>query len=259
MRRYLLIAATLAALAVVVDAFFIEPYRIEVTHQVVAAAINSPLKIGLISDVHTRGFGLRERKLISLLNAEQPDVIFIAGDTVGKAGGYAEVSNFLQHLHAPLGVWLVRGNWEIPVTVRNEHGFYANTGVHFLLNEAKPIRSDVWLLGLDDPATASPRPDPALESIPPNVFTIAMFHAPGYFDHIAGRVPLALAGHTHGGQIRIPFVPVFWLPRGSLGFLEGWYAERGSRMYVTRGIGTSTIWARFLCRPEISIITLLPR
>lgn len=259
MRRYLLIAAAVAALVVVIDAFFIEPYRIEVTHHSFPAAIASPLKIGLISDVHTRAFGRRERKLLTLLSAEQPDVILIAGDTVGRAGSYAPVANFLQHLHAPLGVWLVRGNWEIPVTVRNEHAFYAAAGVHFLLNEAKPIRSDVWLLGLDDPATESPRPDPALESIPPGVFSIAMFHAPGYFDHIAGRVPLVLAGHTHGGQIRIPYVPVFWLPRGSAGFLEGWYAERGSKMYVTRGIGTSTIWARFLCRPEISIITLTPK
>lgn len=259
MRRYLLIAAALAALAVVVDAFFIEPYRIEVTHHAITAAITSPLKIGLISDVHTRAFGYRERKLLALLDAEQPDVILITGDTVGRNGDYTDVAFFLKHLHAPLGVWIVRGNWEIPVTIHNEHSFYASAGVHFLLNEAKAIRPDVWLLGLDDPATGAPHPDPAIENIPAGVFAIAMFHAPGYFDHIAGRVPLVLAGHTHGGQIRIPYVPVFWLPRGSAGFLEGWYAERGSRMYVTRGIGTSTIWARFLCRPEISIITLNPQ
>jgi uncharacterized protein len=67
-----------------------------------------------------------------------------------------------------------------------------------------------------------------------------------------------LAGHTHGGQVRLPLVPVFWLPHGSGRFLEGWYTERGSKMYVSRGIGTSILPIRFRCPPELSIITLSP-
>ena len=258
MRRIILIAVALAALALACDAFFIEPYRIEVTHHSVTAPIASPLRIALISDVHTRAYGLRERKTVSLLEAEHPDAILIAGDSVGREGDYADVLNFLRRLHAPLGVWLVRGNWEIRSMPPREHQLYASANVHFLLNEARPIRPDVWLLGLDDPSSGSPRPDPALESVPQGAYTIAMFHAPGYFDRISGRVPLVFAGHTHGGQVVIPYVPVFWLPRGSAGFLEGWYKERGSQMYVTRGIGTSTIWARFNCRPEIAIFDLTP-
>jgi predicted MPP superfamily phosphohydrolase len=258
MRKYFLIAIALASIGLIVDAFFVEPYRIEVTYHSLAAAINAPLKIALLADVHTRAFGLRERRLLRLLDAEKPDVIVICGDTIGRDNGYGDVTVFLNHLHAPLGVWLVRGNWENHELPRNEHALYASVGTHLLLNEAKSIRSDVWLLGLDDPSSGHPQPDPALDSVPPEAYTIALFHAPGYFDQIAGRVPLVLAGHTHGGQIRIPFVPVFWLPKGSAGFLEGWFAERGSHMYVTRGIGTSVIWARFLCRPELSIITLEP-
>lgn len=259
MRRILLIAAALAALALITDAFFIEPYRIEVTHHAVAAPVASPLRIALISDVHTRAFGRREREVVSLLDAEHPDAILIAGDTVGRENDYSDVANFLSHLHAPLGVWLVRGNWEVRAFPRNERQFYSSAGVHFLFNEAKPIRPDVWVLGIDDPSTGIPRPEPALESIPQGAYTIALFHAPAFFDRIAGRVPLVLAGHTHGGQIVIPYVPVFWLPRGSAGFLNGWYKERGSQMYVTRGIGTSTIWARFNCRPEIAIFDLAPQ
>jgi uncharacterized protein len=258
MRRIILIAAALAALALVCDAFFIEPYRIEVTHHSVSAPIASPLRIALISDVHTRAYGLRERRTVSLLEGEHPDAILIAGDSVGREGDYTDVLNFLQRLHAPLGVWLVRGNWEIRSLPPREHQLYASVNVHFLLNEARPIRPDVWLLGLDDPSTGAPRPDPALETIPQGAYTIALFHAPGYFDRISGRVPLVFAAHTHGGQIVIPFVPVFWLPRGSAGFIAGWYKERGSQMYVTRGIGTSTIWARFNCRPEIAIFDLAP-
>jgi predicted MPP superfamily phosphohydrolase len=255
MRKFLLI---IPVFALVVDAFFIEPYRIEVTHNTLTAAVSSPLKIGLIADIHTRAFGLRERKLISLVEVEKPDVILIAGDTVGRTDDYADVTTLLQHLHAPLGVWLVRGNWENHELPENEHAFYAASGVHFLMNEAQPIRPDVWLLGLDDPSSGAPRPDPALQTIPPGAYAIALIHAPAYFEALAGRVPLAFAGHTHGGQIRIPYVPVFWLPRGSGHFMEGWFEERGSHMYVTRGIGTSVIWARFLSRPELSMVTLEP-
>jgi len=240
------------------DGFFIEPYRIEVAHRSLTAAIVSPLKIGLISDLHTRAFGLRERKLIRLLETENPDVILIAGDTVGRPGDYGDVVTFLRRLHAPLGVWLVRGNWENQSLPRDERRLYASAGVHLLLNEARPIRPDVWLLGLDDPESGTARPDPARGIIPAGAYTIALFHSPAYFDRIAGTVPLALAGHTHGGQVRIPYLPVFWLSRGSGRFLEGWYAERDSHLYVTRGVGTSGIRARFLCRPELSIITLHP-
>jgi uncharacterized protein len=258
MRKIVLLVLALAATTVAVDAFFIEPYRLEVTHSSLDAAVDAPLKIALLADIHTRGFGLRERKLLRLLAAESPDVIVIAGDSVGRNDGYGDVMALLRQLHAPLGVWLVRGNWENHALPRNEHALYASAGVHFLLNEAKPVRPDVWLLGLDDPSSGIPRPDPALESVPSGAYTIAVFHAPAYFDRLAARVPLALAGHTHGGQIRIPWVPVFWLPPGSGRFLEGWYSEDRSHLYVTRGIGTSIIWARFLCRPELSMITLQP-
>jgi uncharacterized protein len=258
MFKKLCIVAALAAGALVIDAFFVEPYRIEVTHTSLAAAIDAPLKIALIADIHTRGFGLRERKLMRLLNTESPDVIVIAGDSVGRDNDYGDVIAVLRHLHAPLGVWLVRGNRENRALPRNERALYASAGVHFLLNEAKPIRPDVWLLGLDDPSSGRARPDPALESVPNGAYTIAVFHAPAYFDRIAARVPLVLAGHTHGGQIRIPFVPPFWLPRGSGRFLAGLYTEGNSHVYVTRGIGTSVVRARFLCRPELSILTLEP-
>jgi predicted MPP superfamily phosphohydrolase len=261
MNRFRLIAifVLIAALAAAIDGFFIEPYRIEVTHSIVAAAVSTPLKIAHLTDLHTTKYGRLERKTVALLQAEQPDVILISGDTIGRAKDYAGTRPLLEHLHAPLGVWLVRGNWEneggIP---RNEHGFYDSVGVHFLLNEARPIRPDVWIVGLDDPSTGTPDFELPAKSVPAGAYLIALFHSPAFFDQVAGRVPLVLAGHTHGGQVRFPLVPVFWLPRGSGRFLEGWYSERGSQMYVSRGIGTSTIPVRFLCRPELSIITLVP-
>jgi uncharacterized protein len=103
-----------------------------------------------------------------------------------------------------------------------------------------------------------PNLEEAMKGVPPNVYTIAMFHSPIFFEVIAGKVNLALAGHTHGGQIRIPFVKPFWLPKGSGPFLEGWYEEKDSRMYVNRGIGMSELPVRFRCPPEVAFITLEP-
>lgn len=256
MRRVLIVVVVAVGLGVLVDGFFVEPFRVEVTHSSVQAPLARPLKIAHLTDLHTRGLGRRELKLLSLLDAEQPDVIIITGDTITWGRHYDNIRPLLSHLHAPLGVWLVRGNWENAYPQPDEHAFYSQFGAHFLLNEAAPIRPDVWLAGLDDPSSGTPDLEGPLSAVPPGAYVIAAFHAPGFFDHVAGRVPLVLAGHTHGGQVRLPFVPVFWLPDGSGRFLEGWYAERGSRMYVSRGIGTSFLPIRFLCAPELSIITV---
>lgn len=257
MRRFLLIVVlAVAGLAATVDGFLIEPYRIEVTHSSVQAPIATPLRIAHISDLHTFWLGPRERKLLSLLDAERPDVIVITGDTVTWGRHYERIRPLLSRLHAPLGVWLVRGNWENAYPLKNEEAFYAGVGVRFLLNEARAIRPDIWIVGLDDPSSGTPDFDAAFATVPHGAYAIAAFHAPAFFDKVAGRVPLVLAGHTHGGQVRLPLVPVFWLPRGSGRFLAGWYAERGSKMYVSRGVGTSFLPVRFLCPPELSIITV---
>jgi len=256
MRKFLVVAVAVVGLACGVDGLFVEPFRIEVTHSSVQAPLARPLKIAHLTDLHTSGLGRRERKLLSLLDAEQPDVIIITGDTVTWGRRYDNVRPLLSRLHAPLGVWLVRGNWENNYPLQNEREFYSQLGVHLLLNEGRPVRPDVWLAGLDDPSSGTPNLDAALDSVSPGAYVIAAFHAPAFFDQIAGRVPLVLAGHTHGGQVRLPLVPVFWLPHGSGRYLAGWYAERGSRMYVSRGIGTSFLPIRFLCPPELSMITV---
>jgi uncharacterized protein len=256
MRRFILIILAVAVLGALAWGVLVEPYRIEVTHSYVSGQLARPLKIAHLTDLHTDGLGRREKRLLELLDQEQPDVIIITGDTLTTGFHYDLIKPLLSRLHAPLGVWLVRGNWENFELFRGERAFYAQLHIHFLLNEAGAIRPDVWLAGLDDPSTGTPNLDEALREVPQGVYTILAFHAPGYFDEAAGRVPLALAGHTHGGQVRLPLMPVFWLPRGSGHYLEGWYSTADSRMYVSRGIGTSTLPIRFRCRPELAIITV---
>ncbi|HKV47062.1 MAG TPA: metallophosphoesterase [Candidatus Acidoferrales bacterium] len=249
------------AFALCVDAL-IEPYRIQTTHYRIQGTVTTPLKVAALSDLHTHGLGSRERHMVSILAAEKPDVIVITGDSLGGYGGtWQEVQRVYQQLHAPLGVWFVRGNWENnhPYRpIRRERQFYEDSGVRLLVNANAQLRPDVWLIGLDDPSSGTVRLDRALAGVPSNAYKIAAFHAPGYFDHIAGRVNLVLAGHTHGGQVHIPFIPTFWLPDYSGSYVAGWYTKNGSKMYVNRGIGWTALPIRLLCRPEVTIITVEP-
>jgi hypothetical protein len=246
-------------------AWSLEPYWIDLRRLTFDTPLSKPLKVAFLTDLHTYGLGRREAKMLSILDAELPDAILIGGDSVidGDLAGpplglaedpsYARAAEVLRRLRAPLGVWTVRGNWEVARHVPNERAFYETNGVRFLSNEAAELRSGVWVAGLDD---GSPDASIASRHIPPGAFVIALFHSPATFDAVAGRWPLALAGHTHGGQVRLPFLPPLWLPEGSGRYVAGWYESSGSRLYVSRGIGTAMLPIRFLCRPELVSMTI---
>jgi hypothetical protein len=90
------------------------------------------------------------------------------------------------------------------------------------------------------------------------VVRLALFHSPDLFDAVAPKVDLALAGHTHGGQVSLPLLGPPWLPPGSGAYVDGWYQRGAARMHVSRGVGTSILPVRFLCRPEVAVVELIP-
>lgn len=242
-----------------IDGLFVEPNLIQVSHWTVHDRLYPPLKIAELTDMHVVHFGWRERRAIEILKREKPDVVLIAGDSVGEGLHYDRTHEVLAAIAAtrpPLGVWAVRGNWENWHPVHHEREFYKSADVHFLLNQGALLRPGVWLAGLDDPWSGHANFAGAMEGAPESAYVILLFHSPAYFDRIAGRFDLALTGHTHGGQVLIPLVRPFWLPGGSEPYLAGWYAKRGSRMYVSRGVGWSHFPIRLNCPPEIPIITI---
>jgi predicted MPP superfamily phosphohydrolase len=237
-------------------AFFIEPFWLEVTHYQVYAPIYH-LKIAHLSDLHISQIGKLEKSVEQTLRKEAPDLIVITGDVFSGSDETQIVRTFISQLDAPLGVWMVDGNWDhwtLPdAGLRN----LARTSDAVLLrNQNRRVREDLWLVGLDDALAGKPELEPAFLGVPKNAPCIALFHSPEFFPKIEGRCFLNLAGHTHGGQIRLPGLGPLWLPPGSGRYIAGWYGTDASKLYVSKGVGTSLLRARLFARPEIAIFTI---
>jgi predicted MPP superfamily phosphohydrolase len=237
--------------------FLIEANWIEVTRHEVTASVSRPIKIAHLTDLHIRSVRYREKKLLQLLEAEKPDLIVVTGDSVSDNEDYIPVDQVLKQLRAPLGVWVIEGNWDRwhprPVTSpARDQG-----DLHFLNNASRRVSPEIELFGFVDGLIGVA--DPTLvRKENDHLFRIALIHSPADFDRIFSHFDLVFGGHTHGGQIRLPFLKPVYLPNGSGSYVAGWYEKSNSKMYVSRGIGNSLIEARFLCRPELAILTLIP-
>ncbi len=261
-RRRKLLAAALAVgvatAALAIDAFVIEPNWIEVTEHRVALAGAPRIRVVHLTDLHMSQMGWRERRALDIVAEANADVVVVTGDLIDSDGRYDVVEEFLGKLSAPLGVFVIEGNWEHWVPCDDFAALCERAGVTYLHNAAKRPHPDLWLGGFDDWMAGEPDGTP-LTTAPDDACRLALFHSPQWFDETAGQYALALSGHTHGGQVQLPFVGALWLPRGSGRYVEGWYERSGSKMYVSRGVGMSIIPVRFLCRPEIAIIDLEPK
>ena len=213
------------------------------------------LKIAHISDLHSHHFGELEKQLIASLKKEKPDLIVITGDlTTPKRD--RDYSYLLRNLHAPLGVYFILGNWEYWAPINHLDELLANAHITNLTNKFQKISEDLWLVGFDDSREGNPDLK-VMNTIPSTSFKIGLFHSPQFFDKIAGKINLGLAGHSHGGQLRIPFIGEIWTPEGTGPYVQGWYYQKNSHLFVSRGIGTSVLPVRFNCSPELAMIHIV--
>lgn len=260
----------MAAGGVSYDAFAIAPNQIEVPHFDFEVPGLPPalegLRIAAITDVHLyHGLHKAARRTMHLIAEEQPDLVVLDGDLCESVAQLKPLSTFLVHCRGRLGTFVTMGNWERQVGIRPRQlgEVSSKAGADFLFNESRVITRDgarLTILGLDDPVLGSPDPAAGLRQAATDGPVIWLFHGPGYADQLPPGLPrptLMIAGHTHGGQIRIPGLPPV-LPSGSGRFLAGWY--RGGKLpgplYVSRGIGTTDIRARLNCPPELPVFTL---
>lgn len=260
-RRRALIALAGGLLAVAAYARWIEPAWLETTRHRVELPIPAPLLVAHVTDLHSREIGRIERSLLDALAAARPDAIVITGDSI--QGGFEleqcrPVLAALAALAPPRGVFKVLGNWETAAPRRDWHAALRECGVTLLKNESVELAPGLWIAGFDDAAWGLPELERTLAPVPPGAAVVGLVHEPRFFAEAAGRVDLLLAGHTHGGQVRLPFLPLLHGRKADAPYVAGLYERDGSLLYVSRGIGMSVARFRLLSRPELALLELAP-
>ncbi len=252
----------------------IEPHMLDITqHEIRHIRIPSSfdgVKIIQFSDTHL-GFqyDLNElSELVGRINKLNPDIIFFTGDLMDKPNEYQNIDGAvkeLSRLQAPLGRFSIYGN--------HDHGGYGSdiyrdmmerSGFTLLMNNGEPITlldgSKIWVIGVDDAMLGTPDIQEAKAMVPDNSYTILLAHAPDIADAASGfDVQLQLSGHSHGGQIQLPFIGPLVKPPYAEKYYEGFYTlgtESPLTAYVNRGLGTTRLPFRFLSRPELTVFTL---
>jgi predicted MPP superfamily phosphohydrolase len=267
-RRRFLAGVGAAGAALAADAFGYEAHRVLVSrHDVRVGGLPGSLdglRIAQVSDVHLPGNQLAARTTLEHLDRERPDIVILTGDMTESAGALSQVRDFASDARGPLATVALLGNWEYRAGVQGAAAreTYRRAGVDLLVNATKTIDvggTPLSLVGLDDAVAGQPDLMEARRSAISGATEIWLIHSPIFAENppvgVAARPIMVLAGHTHGGQIRLPLVPPV-KPVGAGRFLEGWYHDTFAPLYVSRGVGTTGIPARFRCPAELPIFTL---
>lgn len=237
--------------------YFIEPQSLDINHfQIILSQNKKKIVIAHITDLHSDKIEILEKKVIDEIHKTKPDLIVITGDLAtpnGKDQGYLTL---LKQFSAPLGTFFVMGNWEYWAPIKDLDQILDRAKIINLTNKIHKIDDDLLLLGFDDAPTGTPDLK-ILEKISSQTKVISLFHSPSFIESISKNIDLALAGHSHGGQIRFPFFEAAWYPDGTGPYNAGWYIKDRAKMYVSRGLGTSLLPLRFNCKPELAFITVL--
>ena len=253
--------------------FFIEPNRL-VTRYATIEIPNWPeqldgLKIAVLSDIHAGGSFIDDKKLrliVKRTNDLHPDLIVILGDYMSGNGWVSRrvepevIGAVLKDLNAPLGTFSVLGNHDTWYSVGKVRTGLERNNIRVLENEATSIQAggtSLWLVGLADLWTRPQRIDETIAKVPEGQTVIALTHNPDIFPKLPQRVPLLLAGHTHGGQVRFPLIgSVVQASDFGERYLRGHVFENNHHLFVTTGIGTSIMPVRFGVTPEIVLLTV---
>ena len=209
------------------------------------------------------------RRALAILERERPDLLVLTGDQWDYATGAEGYTRWLDGRPKGLPTCAVLGNHEY-ITGRGEsadiiraaHRIHERAGADLLVNASRsiPLRGGhLRVVGVDDLRHGRPRADVAAAGLDPADPQLWLFHEPAQAD--APGWPrtaapfLMLAGHTHGGQIRLPFVPAL-TPPGSGGYVSGLYRTARGPLYVSRGVGASGVPIRYRCPAEVALFEL---
>jgi uncharacterized protein len=230
-----------------------------------AAEGATPLRIGFVTDVHigpTFRAADAERAL-RLIAAAEPDLFLLGGDYVCESPRYlndaaAVLSAFVTQ--ARFGALAVLGNHDYSNDAPRLSTLLERRGIRVLRNEATciPTETDaLWVAGIDDALLGRPDLFSAFAPIPVGAKSLVVWHQPDWAEQsVSHGAALQLSGHSHGGQVRLPYIGPVAAPVGGRRFVAGHNLVGGMPLYTSRGVGVYRPPVRFRCPPEVTLITL---
>jgi uncharacterized protein len=248
----------------------VEIRRVEIKHLALTLPRLAPefdgYRIVQIGDIHLDDWTKPERLsgIVKKVNAQRPDLIAIMGDFASRSAKQLDtrrLTGALRELRARDGVLTILGNHDYLTGVELIRRCIREASVTELVNDVHTLRrggATLHVAGIDDVIEGGSRLDLVLRDLPDSGAAILLAHEPDFADVSAatGRFDLQLSGHSHGGQVRAPLLMRLALPPFSQRYTSGLYKVDGMLQYTNRGLGFVDMRLRFLCRPEITVLTL---
>lgn len=248
-RRFLGLGLCGLAGAAGVNAAAIEPTRLRTTKLTLSGT--GKLRFVQFTDFHFKGDSDFAREVVAAINALTPDFVCFTGDLVEDKQFASAALDHIRQIKAP--VYGSPGNhdyWCGAAFADYEEAF-ATTGGAWLVDRSAVIAEhDLEIVGMAMKGIHAFKPAVAKRRI-------LLLHYPEMADRLQGPVfDLILSGHSHGGQVRLPFYGALMLPYGVGHYDMGYFESAGGPLYVNVGIGTYHLPLRFNCRPELTLVTM---
>ena len=266
-------AGTLAELAVGGYALLVEPRRVRLRRHTLRLPgwphAFDGFRLLVVSDLHTGTphVGVAEVvRIASRAGRLRPDLVALLGDFVDEDALFASsvdagaVARALASIPATLGAVAVLGNHDWTTDGEGVRVALRESGITVLEDDAVRLRrapDELWVAGLADATEREPDVPLALSLVPEDAPLLVLSHDPDLFPRVPARAALTVSGHVHGGQINIPLLRRLAIPsRFGDRYARGHVVENGRHLFVTRGVGTSTLPLRLGAPPEIVLLTL---
>lgn len=232
------------------------------------------LKIVQFSDLHYGStiFEKQLNKISTEIAKLKPDIIIFTGDLIDERyinkltkKDQVILTNFLSNLDSNLGKYAILGNHDyVNETVNNNILFDSNFVI--LKNTYDIIYNKsgntIGIFGFDDILEGSPDSTLLISDEFKNAnYKIVLVHEPDYIDSFINieEFDLILAGHSHDCQVKLPFIKPFWLPVGAKTYYKEKYTINNTKIYISNGIGESTLNLRFFSPPSINLFRLVKK
>ena len=220
------------------------------------------LRVLHISDPHLTPRTDCTDTIIARAEAARPDLVAVTGDLVSGWRGLPLARRLLERLASRWPTYVVAGNADHWADCRRrEVPRWGETGARVLMNDGRLFRdgdSEFWIAGVDDSYRFRDDPARALAQAPPEAFKLLLAHTPEVIERReALGADLILSGHTHGGQVRLPWIgALVTRTRLSRKFSRGVFRLDGTALVITSGIGATRLGVRFWCPPEMTLWVL---